>query len=148
MTVRDSLDGGLGGAFERDGVARQAAAAGLALVLVVDLVEDGDERAGLELVGDGGDLAETGRTCGRRGGSAGSGLGLAEARHLAIMMVQEKMLASSRMPRTVKAMGPLLWTISRSALLLAAAGGCGCGVVLKKIAERESQTIVVDPPVV
>ena len=50
--------GGLGGALEGHGVARQAAAAGLALVLVVDLVEDGDERAGLELVGDGGDFAE------------------------------------------------------------------------------------------
>ena len=30
----------------------------LALVLVVDFVEDGDEGAGLELVGDGGDFGE------------------------------------------------------------------------------------------
>ena len=50
--------GGLGGALERDGVAGHAAAAGLALVLIVDLGEDGDERAGLELLGDGGDLGE------------------------------------------------------------------------------------------
>jgi hypothetical protein len=50
--------GGLGGAFEGLGVGRLAAAAGLALVLVVDLVEDGNERRGLELVGDGGDLGE------------------------------------------------------------------------------------------
>jgi hypothetical protein len=35
-----------------------AAAAALALVLVVDLGEDGDQRAGLELLGDGGDLAQ------------------------------------------------------------------------------------------
>ena len=50
--------GGLRGAFERDGVARHAAAAALALVLVVDFVEDGDQRAGLELLGDGGDLGQ------------------------------------------------------------------------------------------
>ena len=50
--------GGLGGAFERDGIARHAASAVLALVLVVDLAEDGDQRAGLELLGDGGDFAE------------------------------------------------------------------------------------------
>ena len=31
-------------------------------------------------------------------------------------MAQEKMLAMSRMTSTVKAMGPLLWTISMSAL--------------------------------
>ena len=50
--------GGGGGAFERDRIAGHAAAAGLALVLVVDLGEDGDQRAGLELLGDGGDLGE------------------------------------------------------------------------------------------
>jgi hypothetical protein len=37
-------------------------------------------------------------------------------------MVHEKMLAISRMMSTAKATGPLLWTISRSALVLAAAG--------------------------
>ena len=50
--------GGLRGALQRDGVARHAAAAALALVLVVDLGEDGDQRAGLELLGHGGDLGE------------------------------------------------------------------------------------------
>jgi len=49
---------GLRGALEGDGIAGEAASAVLALVLVVDLVEDGDQRAGLELVGDGGDFAE------------------------------------------------------------------------------------------
>jgi hypothetical protein len=48
----------LGGAFEGDGVARHATASGLALVLVVDLGEDGDEGAGLELLGDGSDFGE------------------------------------------------------------------------------------------
>ena len=38
-------------------------------------------------------------------------------------MVQEKMLAMSRMTSTAKATGPLLWTISTRALLSAAAGG-------------------------
>ena len=52
--------GGLGGAFEGDGIAGEAASAVLALVLVVDLAEDGDEGAGLELLGDGGDFAEAG----------------------------------------------------------------------------------------
>ena len=52
--------GGLGGAFERDGIAREAASAVLALVLVVDLAEDGDQGAGFELLGDGGDFAEAG----------------------------------------------------------------------------------------
>ena len=37
--------GGLGGALEGLRVGRRAAAAGLALVLVVDLVEDGDQRS-------------------------------------------------------------------------------------------------------
>jgi hypothetical protein len=50
--------GGLGGALEALGVGRCAAAAGLALVLVVDLVEDVDQGAGLELLGDGGDFGE------------------------------------------------------------------------------------------
>ncbi len=53
--------GGLGGTFERDGIAGQAAATGLALVFVVDLVEDRDQGAGLELVRDGGELAESAR---------------------------------------------------------------------------------------
>ena len=71
--------GGLGGAFHCGGVAGEAAAAGLAVVLVVDFGEDGDERAGFELVHDGGDFAET------RGFAEGAdkacalGLGLAEA---------------------------------------------------------------------
>ncbi len=59
--------GGLRGAFEGDGIAGKAASAVLALVLVVDLAEDGDQRAGLELIGDGGDLAEPASICGRRG---------------------------------------------------------------------------------
>src|SRR6202789_3516849 len=50
--------GGLGGAFEALGVGWNAAATALALVLVVDFVEDFDEGAGLELLGDGGDFAE------------------------------------------------------------------------------------------
>jgi hypothetical protein len=50
--------GCLGGALEALGVGRYAAAAALALVLVVDFVEDSDEWAGLELVGDGGDFRE------------------------------------------------------------------------------------------
>ena len=58
MMVSDFGGGGLGGAFEGLGVGRLAAAAGLALVLVVDLVEDGDEWRGLELVGDSGDFRE------------------------------------------------------------------------------------------
>ena len=52
---------GLGGALECDGIARKTAAAVLALVLVVDLGEDGDQRAGLELIGDCGDLAQPAR---------------------------------------------------------------------------------------
>ena len=52
---------GLRGALESDGVAREAAASVLSLVLIVDLVEDGDEGAGLELIGDGGDLAQATR---------------------------------------------------------------------------------------
>src|ERR1700761_2405050 len=39
-----------------------------------------------------------------------------KARHLAMMMAQETMLARSRIPRTVRAVGPLLWTMSTSAL--------------------------------
>ncbi len=58
--------GGLRGAFERDGIARQAAAAVLPLVLIMDLVEDGDQRAGLELLGDGRDFAEACRIYERR----------------------------------------------------------------------------------
>src|SRR5258707_5135652 len=50
--------GCLGGAFERGRIAGHAASAILPLVLVVDLAEDGDERAGLELLGDSGDFAE------------------------------------------------------------------------------------------
>ena len=50
--------GGLAARSRAYGVAGQAAAAALALVLVVDLVEDGDEGAGLELLGDGGDFGE------------------------------------------------------------------------------------------
>ena len=50
--------GGLCGALEGLGVGGRAASAGLALVLVVDFVEDGDQRAGAELVGDGGDFGE------------------------------------------------------------------------------------------
>src|SRR5580704_10550121 len=40
--------------------------------------------------------------------------------HFESMMVHEKMLAMSRMISTANATGPLLWTISASALLLAA----------------------------
>jgi len=50
--------GGLRCALEAYGITGEAAAAVLALVLVVDLVEDGDEWAGLELLGDRGDFAE------------------------------------------------------------------------------------------
>jgi hypothetical protein len=50
--------GGHGGALEGLRVGRSSAAAALALVLVVNFVEDGDERSGLELVGDGSDFAE------------------------------------------------------------------------------------------
>src|SRR6185437_260359 len=50
---------GLGGAFEGCGIAGKAAAAVLTLVLVVDLGEDGHQRAGLELLGDRGNFAET-----------------------------------------------------------------------------------------
>jgi hypothetical protein len=50
--------GSLGGALEALRIWRCAAAAGLALVLVVDFVEDVDERAGLELLGDGCDFRE------------------------------------------------------------------------------------------
>src|ERR1700722_4868923 len=50
--------GDLGGALRGERVAGHAAAAGLAVVLVVDLEEDGNQRAGLELLGDGGDLGE------------------------------------------------------------------------------------------
>ena len=54
------------------------------------------------------------------------------------MMAQEKMLAMSRMTSTVKAMGPLLWTISTSALHVAPASGPeGVAVVLKKESEGE-----------
>ncbi len=49
---------GLGGALEGLRVGRCAAASGLALVLVVDFVEDGDEGAGLELLGHGGNFGE------------------------------------------------------------------------------------------
>src|SRR6185312_925412 len=48
--------GGLGGSLKPLGVGWCAASAGLPLVLVVDLVEDSDQRAWPELVGDGGDL--------------------------------------------------------------------------------------------
>ena len=50
--------GGKGGTFEAGGVARKAAAVGLAMVFVVDFVEDGDERRGAELLGGRGDLGE------------------------------------------------------------------------------------------
>src|SRR5581483_3615738 len=50
--------GGLGGTLEGLGVGWLAAAAGLALVFVVDLMEDGDEWGRLELVGDRGDFGE------------------------------------------------------------------------------------------
>ncbi len=100
--------GGLRGALEGDGIAREAASAVLALVLVVDLVEDGDEGAGLELVGDGGDLAETARFAEGAEEALALRVGLAEARHLENMMAQEKMLAMSRRTSTVKATGPLL----------------------------------------
>ena len=58
MTVRGLTRGGLRGSFEAEGIPGEAAAAALPHVLVVDLGEDGDEGAGLELLGDGGDLAE------------------------------------------------------------------------------------------
>ena len=35
-----------------------------------------------------------------------------KGRHLVMMMAQEKMLAMSRIPSTVSAVGPLLWTMS------------------------------------
>ncbi len=50
--------GGLRGAFQGDWVAGHAASAGLAEVLVMDFGEDVDERAGAELVSEGGDLGE------------------------------------------------------------------------------------------
>ena len=50
--------GGLCGALEALRIWRDAAAAALALVLIVDFVEDGDEGAGFELVCDGGDFGE------------------------------------------------------------------------------------------
>jgi hypothetical protein len=49
----------LRGALEGLGVRWGAAAARLALVFVVNLVEDGDEWARPELVGYGGDFAQT-----------------------------------------------------------------------------------------
>ena len=53
--------------------------------------------------------------------------------HLESMMVQEKMLAMSRMMSTVKATGPLLCTISARALLWQAGAEEGdSGVVLKE----------------
>ena len=50
--------GGGGGAFEPDGIAGEAAAVGLAVVLVVDFGEDGDQRRGAELLGGGGDFGQ------------------------------------------------------------------------------------------
>ena len=58
MLVRASLEAVLSGALESDRVAGEAASAVLALVLIVNLGEDCDERAGLELIGYGCDLAE------------------------------------------------------------------------------------------
>ncbi len=58
MAVRASEEAVWAARSRAYGIAGEAAAAVLALVLVVDLVEDGDERAGLELFGDGGDFAE------------------------------------------------------------------------------------------
>ena len=46
-----------------------------------------------------------------------------KARHLVMMMAQETMLAMSRMPSTVSAVGPLLWTMSTSALEWGPASG-------------------------
>ena len=87
--------GGLRGALEALGIARHAAAAGLALVLVVDLGEDGDQRAGLELVGDGGDLGEAAGLAEGAEEAAALRVGCAEGRHLESMMAQEKMLAQA-----------------------------------------------------
>jgi len=53
--------GGLGGTFECNGVAGKTASAVLTLVFIVNLGEDGDQRAGFELVGYGRDLAEASR---------------------------------------------------------------------------------------
>ena len=50
--------GGLSGALERGDVAGRAESAGLAPVGLVDLVEDIDEGAGLELLADGRDFLE------------------------------------------------------------------------------------------
>ncbi len=71
--------GDLAGALEGEGVAGHAAAAGLAVVLVVDLEEDGDERAGLELLGDGGDLGEAAGLAEGAEEAAALGAGAAEA---------------------------------------------------------------------
>lgn len=48
----------MGGALECYGISWEAASTVLTLVLVVDLAEDSDERAGLELIGYRGDFAE------------------------------------------------------------------------------------------
>jgi hypothetical protein len=50
--------GGLCGALEGLRVGRRAASTGLTLVFVVDFVEDGDQGAGAELVGYGGDFRQ------------------------------------------------------------------------------------------
>jgi len=57
--MREGLaGGGLRSALEGLGVGWSAASAGLALVLVVDFVENGNQRAGAELVGYGSDFRE------------------------------------------------------------------------------------------
>ncbi len=73
-----------GGALHADRVAGETAAAGLALVFVVDLGEDGDQWRGLELLSDGGDfgeatgLAEGSEEAGRLGARGGEGAGFRE----------------------------------------------------------------------
>ena len=108
MAVRASLDAVWAARSRRYGIAREAASAVLALVLVVDLVEDGDEGAGLELVGDGGDFAQAAGFAEGAEEALALHVGFAEAHHLENMMAQEKMLAMSRRTSTVKATGPLL----------------------------------------
>ncbi len=51
-----------------------------------------------------------------------------KARHLESMMAQEKMLESRRIPSTMSAVGPLLWSISTSALECCPTGAGPSGV--------------------
>jgi hypothetical protein len=94
--------GCLRSALEALGVGWCAAAAGLALILVVDLVEDIDEGAGFELLGDGGDFGEA--------------AGLAEGTQEAAILDVGGLDIRSKRASTVSAVGPLLCSISTRAL--------------------------------